>query len=158
MGYPDRRASSAPADPTLPRVSERVEIPIGFKVVGVEVVSLSTAPLVAKTMIPSAVVPKPGLGPIDRTTMNPEFYGRAGFQPQRMADLGYEGFERGANVALLKVSPVRWDATTGRLERVGRVTVRLRAGARRRPPGAPQRIVPEWDTRAGFATASPVSR
>ena len=70
--------------PDLPWVGERVEIPSGLKVVGVEVVSIESAPLAERAMMPSAILPRPGLGPIERTAPDPEYFARVRVNP----DLG----------------------------------------------------------------------
>jgi hypothetical protein len=108
-GVPETRAGR----PDLPSVSERVEIPIDMKAVGIEVLSVDTELAAAKVRLPSAIKPTPGLGVVERSAADPRYF-TAGVQPERVAELGHQGFERGRKFAYVLVSPVRWDAASGR--------------------------------------------
>ncbi len=145
-----------PGRPDLPLLGEPIELPDGVRVVGVEVTSLATAVLSARTRVPAAVKALPGLGPIIRTDPDPAFYGRSGFAPpSAQAILGYEGWMRGHHVAWLQVNPVRWDPASGRLERITRMTVRLTLEPYEDPNVVRrERIVPECEDSRPFATPS----
>jgi len=136
-----------PGHPDLPMLSEMVELPAGERVVSVEVVSLATAVLSPVARVPTAARAKPGLGPIERTEPDPAIYGRAGFPPpSAQVELGYQGWMRGRHLASLRVNPVRWDAASGRLERIERLTVRLHLEPHVDTDVVPrERIVPEWE-------------
>ena len=146
--------------PALPWVSELIELPLGTRVAGVEVTGLETAPLAEGVRLPSTVVPKPGLGPIERSTPDPAYFERAGFQPETPVVLGTQGWQRGRGYASLRICPVRWDAKSGRLERVSRLTVRLTLAPATDSPVARYRIVPEWEELGGVGierAAAPLS-
>ncbi len=142
-------AEDAAGLPDLPWISQRVDLPEGQRVSSVEVISIETELLRARAALPSAVIPKPGLGPIERSTPDPERFARAGFQPETPVRVGTQGYQAGHGVAMLLVSPVRWDAASGRLERVTRLRVRLTLES---DPGTPlkrERIVRQWEPRRG---------
>ena len=134
-----------PGRPDLPLVSERVDVPIGYRVASVRLLKLVTAPLGERVEVPTAMVVKPGLGEIERTPRNAAFFSHAGMQPSIPVELGYQGFQRGSNVAWLQVSPVRWDAVSGRLERVDRMSVELVLEPASQIPVVRERVVPEWE-------------
>jgi peptidase C25-like protein/VCBS repeat protein len=148
-----------PGRPDLPMVGELIELPAGVRVVGVEVVSLATAMLSPAARVPTAARAKHEIGPIDRTDPDPEFYGRSGFAPaSAQVELGYQGWMRGRHLASLRVNPVRWDAASGRLERIERMTVRLRLEPHVGPDVVPrERIVPEWEVDRPSLAARPVA-
>lgn len=143
-----------PGHPDLPLVGERVELPAGMQVTGVQVVSMSTAPIASSARIPSAVVVEPGLGPVKRTAPDAALFGHVGFLPESPVQLGLQGDQRGANVAWLQVAPARWNPATGALERIDHVRVRLTLSPGGGSDLVRQRIVPEWEGGA-TATSSP---
>jgi hypothetical protein len=155
--------------PDLPWVGELVEIPAGMKVQRVEIVEASTAPLAARAQLPSAPKVEPGLNSVVRTAPDPAWFGRRGFQPESPVRLGAQGSQRGRNLVALQVCPVRWDASTGRLDRVSRVRLRLVLEPGTEPVLTRERIVPEWEdgpargiaalggARAGIAAARPAN-
>ena len=134
-----------PGRPDLPQRGEPLELPAGMRVAQVEVVALETAPLGAGVRMASAIVARPGVEPVERSAPDPAFYLHAGFQPEVPVRLGAQGFARGRNVATLNVTPLRWDAASGALERVSRVRVRLTLEPAVERPLERQRIVPEWE-------------
>jgi len=134
-----------PGHADLPLAAERVDLPPGTRVAKLEVVDVETAALAAQAHVPSAVVAKPGLGPIVRTAPDPMVFARDAWQPEQLASVGAQGDQRGANVAYLQVSPVRWNPVTGVLERVSRVHVRLTLEASTTPALRRERIVPAWE-------------
>ena len=75
--------------PDLPWVSERVDLPEGMRVTGVEVVSLATQPLRDGVLIAAAPSTQPGAGPGDRSTPDAKAYAAQGFVPAQVAALGF---------------------------------------------------------------------
>ncbi len=149
VDLPNALREFVPGSPDLPWTSERVTIPIGTRVSGVEVVAIETAPLAEGVRLPTSIRVAPGLGPFERTPADPAFYGRPGFQPDVPVVLGAQGFERGEAVATLRVCPVRWSAVSGRLERVARLRVRLTLEPTEERPVSRDRVVPEWEVASG---------
>ncbi|MBI1797228.1 MAG: VCBS repeat-containing protein [Candidatus Eisenbacteria bacterium] len=147
-----------PGKPDLPVVGENIEIPAGMRVTGVEVRSIVTDLLSASARIPAAIKPKPGLEPIERTAPDPAWYGRAGFpEVSSTARVTTQGWMRGRHMVGLEINPVRWDATSGRLERVSSVDVRLTMEPAVDKDMAPrERIVPEFETDGFHAVANPM--
>ena len=129
-GSPETRAGL----PDLPTITERIVLPDGQRVARLEIVSLETAPLGTSVRLATAASPQPGSFTIERTAPDSAAYARAGFQPDPVATLATQGYEAGASVALVRVSPVRWNAASGALERVTRLRVRLVLD---RDPGQP---------------------
>ncbi len=114
--------------PDLPWTGEMVELPDGARVTGIEVLEIETEPLGEGVRLPSAQRVTPGLGPTERTPEDPVAFSRPGFQPDSPVQLGVQGFQQGKSMASLRICPVRWDAASGRLERVNRIRVRLILG------------------------------
>ena len=134
--------------PDLPWMGELVEVPAGLRLVRVEVLDLQSASLAASARIPSAIRPTPGLGPIERSAPDPELFSRPGFQPESPVRLGPQGWMRGRDLASLQICPVRWDASTGQLERLTRLRLRLELEPGLAAPAKRERIVPEWEDAA----------
>src|SRR5437867_2500413 len=140
-GVPEDR----PGYPDLPSVTERVDLPAGQRVADLEVVSLETALLADAVRLPAAFDLRPGRPTPERTAPDPGAFTRRGFQPAIPARLGVQGTQRERNLAAIQVWPVRWDAASGRLERVVRLRLRIWL-----EPGGPvplkrERIIPEWE-------------
>lgn len=152
-GMPEFR----PGRPDLPRLAERIVLPPGTHVASLQVMSVETAPLAAAVRLASAIRPTPGLGPVERSTPDPAWFSRPGFQPVEPVKLATQGCERGEDVALLEVHPVRWNAATGELQRVASVRVRLVLESG--PPGpAPverRRVVAAWESRGARLQVAP---
>ena len=138
-------AERRPGRPDLPAVAERVELPADMKVVGVEVTALETAPLAEGVRIAPALVIRHDAREEHLSAPDPSLYALATPQPANPVVLGVQGFERGHRVAWLLVTPVRWMAATGRLERIRRLAVRLTLAPSRERPLARGRVVPEWE-------------
>ncbi len=157
VGMTGSTREDRPGHPDLPVLGELIELPPGMRVTGLEVISAGTAPLGARVLVPAAVRAKPGLGPVERTAPDPAIYGRAGFLPtSSLVEVGHQGSMRGRNMAALRVRPVRWDAASGRLERVERLRVRLTLEPFVDPDVVPrERIVPEWEVDRPFLTPGP---
>ncbi len=143
--------------PDLPLVGERVELPPGSRLAAVEIIGLETAPLAQDVRLPSAMLMRPGVDSVERSAPDPVVFGRAGFVPERLAQVGAQGFERGQGVAYVVVAPVRWNPATGELERVERVRLRLVLEATAERPLERERVVPEWED-GGVGTALPGAR
>jgi hypothetical protein len=140
--------------PDLPWVSERVELPDGQRVARIEIVSLEGAPLASGVRIPTAVRALPSSFAIERTAPDSVYFARAGLQPDPPAEVALQGYEDGTGVALLRVWPVRWDASSGALERLTRLRVRL---VLEPDPGHPvrrERIGLPWLKPSGAVAAS----
>ncbi len=142
-----------PGHPDLPQVGEPIELPVGTRLAGVEVLGLETASLARGVRLPSAQILRHGTEPVERSTPDPALFGRAGFVPDELVRVGMEGFERGRNVAYLLVSPARWNPATGELERVDRLRVRLTLEPTTDRPLERERVVPEWEEPSALAAA-----
>ncbi len=140
--------------PDLPWLGLRVALPPGERLAGVEMSGLETVALAGGVRLASAIRPVPGLGRIERSVPDPEVFARRGFVPEVPAETGAQGFERGANVASLRVSPVRWNPSTGDLEAVTRLTVRLTLEPTGARPLARERVVAEWEPGVNVAARS----
>ncbi|HUK62830.1 MAG TPA: C25 family cysteine peptidase, partial [Dongiaceae bacterium] len=111
--------------PDLPRLEERIEIPVDMRVTAVEVAAVEFEPFADAVTVAPALETSHDLGPEHRTAPDPGLYARTAPQPDAPIRLGYQGYQRGHHYAWVEVTPVRWTAAGGRLERVSRVTVRL---------------------------------
>lgn len=131
--------------PDLPWIAERIDLPAGMKVTGVEVVAVTTELLRDGVRIPAALSARPGAMVGERSAPDQRFFAAGTFQPEQLVALGTQGSLRGRNVAYLRIAPTRWNPQTGRLERVTALKVRLTVG-----DGAPsavvrERIVRDWE-------------
>lgn len=131
--------------PDLPWVAERVELPEGQRVTGVEVLDIRTEVAAHGARIAPALVLSPGLGPTERTKPDARYFAAAVAQPEEIVGLGEQGGMRGHNVAMLRVSPARWNPATGELERVTSVRVRLTLDSGAEPMVPRERIVRAWE-------------
>jgi hypothetical protein len=111
--------------PDLPWTTRRIAVPEGQRVARIELTSIETSPLRSGARLHGAIVPKPGLGTIDRAAPDLELYARGVFLPEAPVELGAQGFERGRGFATLRIAPARWNPVTGQLEAVQRVKLRL---------------------------------
>ncbi|MFI5370378.1 MAG: C25 family cysteine peptidase [Candidatus Eisenbacteria bacterium] len=150
-GVPERRAGH----PDLPTIAERLEIPAGMRVDRVEVVTLETAPLGEPVMVAPAREVRRDDGPEPATAPDPALYASAAFQPDLPVRLGYQGYQRENHYAWLEVTPVRWAAASGRLERVSRLVVRLTLEPSATRPIPRERVVAEWEPRHAGVVSSP---
>lgn len=139
--------------PDLPLVGERVELPPGQRLAAVELVGLETAPLAQGVRLPSAMLMRPGVDSLERSAPDPAIFGRAGFVPEQLVQVGAQGFERGQSVAYLVIAPVRWNPATGELERIELVRVRLVLEATSERPLERERVVPDWEDGGAGAAA-----
>ena len=143
-----------PGRPDLPLVGERIELPVGLRLAGVEVLGLETASLARSVRMPGAQLLRPDSDVVERTAPDPAIFARPGFYPEVPVQVGAQGFERGRNIAHVVVSPVRWDPATGDLERIERVRVRLVLEPTPERPLERLRVVPEWE---GAGDAGPAA-
>src|SRR5262245_58342477 len=131
--------------PDLPWISERVDLPAGMKVTRVEVLAAVTEPMAERVRVAPALSARPGAPADERSTPDARAYGLAGFQPAVLAATGAQGSLRGRNVAYLRIAPARWDAASGRLERVTQLRLRLTLEDGAAPAVTRERIVREWE-------------
>src|SRR5262245_6940420 len=131
--------------PDLPWISERVDLPAGTRLTGVEVLSVETERMGTGLRLATARVARPGAAPGERTPEDAALYARSGFQPEALALPGIQGSLRGRQVAYLRIAPARWDARTGQLERVTRLKLRLTVEDGAAPAVTRERIVREWE-------------
>lgn len=131
--------------PDLPWVAERIDLPAGMKVTGVEVVSFQSELLRDAVRIAPALVTRPGAGPGERTAADASAYAVSGFVPAELARVGTQGSMRGRNVAYVRIAPTRWDPATGRLERISSMQLRLTVEDGAAPAVVRERIVREWE-------------
>jgi hypothetical protein len=150
----DAMREFAPGQPDLPMVSEIVDLPAGMRVANVSVAGLDSRVWQTGVRVLPSVIVRPGLTPDERTAPDPVAYARAGFQ--QPVELIGVGNQRGVRKAMLRVNPVRWDASSGRLEQIRSLTVRLQLEPDTRSHGdlVRERIVPEWED---GAAASPTT-
>ncbi len=140
--------------PDLPWISQRVDLPDGMRVVSVEVVDQAFEPLARGVRLAPAMVARPGLGPVERTAPDPQYFGASAPQPEQLVVLGEQGFLRGRHVAYLRVSPARWNPATGLVERATRLRVRLTLEPGGGEPVPRERIVREWED-GGLPSGTP---
>ena len=150
LGYtsvelPGAQRESRAGHPDLPWLSERIELPAGMHVTGVEVVDLATRVVAQGANVAPAIVPAPGLGPIERSKPDAAFFASSTAQPDEMVALGAQGDMRGHNVAMLRVSPSQWLPSTGEVRVVTRLSVRLTLEPGGEAPLQRLRVVPEWE-------------
>ena len=135
----------AAGHPDLPWVAERVDLPAGMRITGVEVVSLASELLRDGVRIPAALSARPGAAVGERSVADDRFFTSAQFQPEQLVAVGTQGSLRGRNVAYLRVAPTRWNPQTGRLERITSLKVRLTVENGAAPAVTRERIVREWE-------------
>lgn len=111
--------------PDLPWIGREIDLPDGVRLTRVEITGLETRTLRASVRLQGAIVPKPGLGPIDRAAPDAALYARGVFLPEAPVEIGAQGFMAGRHVASLRVAPARWNPGSGALEAVTRVRLRL---------------------------------
>ncbi len=131
--------------PDLPWIAERVDVPAGMKITGVEVVAVETELLADGVKLAPARSARSGAAPGARSTEDARYFTSASFQPERLVELGTQGSLRGRNVAFLRVAPARWNPQTGRLERVTRIQLRIVVEDGAAPAVTRERIVREWE-------------
>lgn len=137
-----------PGRPDLPWLAERIDLPAGMRATAVEVLDAESAVVATGATVAPAMVVSPGLGPVERTTPDPFYFSATTPQPEEFVGLGEQGSLRGRNVAYLRVSPARWNPSTGEVERIARVRVRVTLEPELSRPVARERIVREWEDEA----------
>lgn len=131
--------------PDLPWFAESIDLPAGQRLASVEVLSVETTSLGTATLLAPAVSPTPGLGPILRSSPDARFFEGAATQPEQIVRMGMQGSLRGRGVATLQIAAARWQPSSGQLERVARVRVRLTLEEDASEVIRRERIVPEWE-------------
>ncbi len=131
--------------PDLPWIAERVDLPAGMRVTGVEVLSMTSELLRDGVRIPAALSARPGAVDGERSVADARFFASPSFQPEQLVAVGTQGSLRGRNVAFLRVAPTRWSPQTGRLERITSLKVRLTVTDGALPAVVRERIVREWE-------------
>src|SRR5438094_5206747 len=131
--------------PDLPGISERGDLPAGMRLVSVEVVAAQTELWADGVRVAPALSSRAGAPPDERSAASALFYTSASFQPEVLAATGVQGSLRGRNVAYLRIAPARWNAQTGRLERVTSLDLKLTLEDGAEPAVTRERIVREWE-------------
>jgi hypothetical protein len=142
--------------PDLPYLAERVELPEGMQVTAVEVLSVESTPIATGARLAPAVVPTPGLGPVERSRPDARYFATTAAQPEELVGLGAQGSMRGRNIAWLRVGASQWNPASGEVRAVTGVRVRLTL----EPGGVPavrrERIVREWEDGSGLGSGVPL--
>ncbi len=135
---------AAPGWPDLPAVPEAVELPSSQEVERVEVVEARWRPWTRAHLMP-AQRPAPSFGSPEWTGPDAAAYDRSGWLPEQTVSLGSQGWMRGTHLAHLLVRPARWSPSSGALETLEEVRVRLVMRPTRTTPVPRERVVPEWE-------------
>ncbi len=136
----------SPGAPDLPWIAEAVDVPAGFRVAGVEVLSAEWQALASGVRVAPAIEPTPGLDEVRRTAPDARLYASADFVPTAPVRVGEQGSMRGRNLAYLRLAAARWQPASGQLQRLASVRVRVTLEPALRTDVAPrERIVPEWE-------------
>ncbi len=136
--------------PLLPRKAVLVGIPFGARL-HLEVVSAETEDLGSHRVEPSPAEEILGDGdfatPIQRFTIDEEYYSRGGTYPAAVAELGDQGTLRHQRVVRVVLNPFQYSARTGALTLHRRVVVRISIVETKRPSGLTNAVspAPEWD-------------
>jgi len=125
--HPDGYLTLTEGLPCLPVVPFKVALPAGCRATSMEVVGAEYAPLRASTEIaPSGGCFPLSEGPSDEAPVpDQHIYGRSGFWPLDPVEFTGSGAIRGIPIATMNVNPVRWDPSTGVLEALTGLEVRL---------------------------------
>ncbi|MCK4512161.1 hypothetical protein KAW64_10500, partial [bacterium] len=136
--------------PSLPRKAVLVGIPFGARL-DLEVVSVETENLGSHRVEPSPVEEILGDGefatPVQRFTIDEEYYSRGGTYPAAVAELGAQGTLRHQRVARIVLNPFQYSARTGALALHRKILVRISIVETKRPSGLTEavRLEPEWE-------------
>src|SRR5262249_14356391 len=131
--------------PDLPWISERVDLPAGMRITGVEGVDVGTPGLADGVRWAPALSARPGAAPGERSLADAAVFSSPDFQPAVLAALGTQGSLRGRNVAYLRIAPARWNPQTGQLQKISRLKLRLTLADGAAPAVPRERIVREWE-------------
>lgn len=143
-----------PGHPDLPWITERIDLPAGMRATAIEVADVETGVVARGARIAPAAVVTAGITPLERTKPDARYFSASTPQPEQFVGLGEQGSLRGRNVAYLRVSPALWNPSTGEIERVARVRVRVTIEAATELPVVRERIVREWEDE-GLPTGVP---
>jgi hypothetical protein len=136
VAMPGAVREAAAGRPDLPVIAQRLDLPDGMRVRAVSIAEEERAPLAARAL----VRPMPSVIPSAAPA-------RAALEtPAPEVELGSQGSMRGHQVAWLLVRPVRWDAQSGRMERLSRIKVNLELESSHEDVVPRERIVREWES------------
>ena len=150
VGAPRYGHTDAAGLPSLPRKAVLIGIPFGARL-DLEVVSVETENLGSHRVEPSPMEEILGDGdfatPVQRFTIDEEYYSRGGTYPAAVAELGAQGTLRHQRVARVVLNPFQYSARTGVLTLHRRVIVRISIVETKRPSGLTDAVgpAPEWE-------------
>ncbi|MCK4409917.1 MAG: hypothetical protein KAW67_07515, partial [Candidatus Eisenbacteria sp.] len=136
--------------PLLPRKAVLIGIPFGARL-DLEVISAETENLGSHRVEPSPAEEILGDGdfatPVQRFTIDEDYYSRGGTYPVSVAELGAQGTLRHQRVARVVLNPFQYSARTGALTLHRRILVRLSIVDAKRPSDLTEavRLEPEWE-------------
>jgi hypothetical protein len=136
--------------PSLPRKAVLVGVPFGARL-ALEVVSTESENLGVHRVEPTPAEEILGDGefatPVQRFTIDEDYYGRGGTFPFAIAELGAQGTLRHQRVARVVLNPFQYSASSGSLTLHRKILVRISIVETRRPPGLTDavRAEPEWE-------------
>ncbi len=136
--------------PSLPRKAVLVGVPFGARL-AFEVVSTESENLGRQRIEPAPAEEFFGEGefvtPIERFTIDEDYYGRGGTYPAAVAELGEQGTLRHQRVARVVLNPFQYSASSGSLTLHRTILVRVSIVEARRPAGLTDavRVEPEWE-------------
>src|ERR1041384_5578674 len=99
--------SVAAGQPELPWIDEQIELPPGTRVSAIQVTSTSTSAWADHVRLPAAWTFSKDTHAVLRSTPDAAAFSRPGFQPEQVAQVGMQGWQRGRSVASLRLCPVR---------------------------------------------------
>jgi hypothetical protein len=150
VGAPRYDHTATAGLPSLPRKSVLIGIPFGARL-DLEIVSAET-----ENLGPHRVEPYPteeilGDGdfatPVQRFTIDEDYYSRGGTYPASVAELGDQGTLRHQRVVRVVLNPFQYSARTGTLTLHRRLVVRVSIVETKRPSGLTDAVgpAPEWE-------------
>lgn len=120
MQIPGMQVGGNVGDPALPVMTRLVEVPHGakvsVKVTGREVQKIALSDLQVKAPIKPRQPPQPKDDTVVPFAHNPQAYTAPGFQQETLATVEEVGMMRDHRLVLVKVAPVAYEPTTGKLE------------------------------------------
>jgi hypothetical protein len=125
--HPEGYLTQAEGLPCLPVVPAKVALPAGCRATSMEVVSQEWVSLRASARIaPSGELFAISEGPSDEPTVpDRHVYGYDGYWPQSPLEFTGSGAIRGIPIATMNLRPVRWNPTSGSLEALSALEVRV---------------------------------
>ncbi len=125
--HPDGYLTQTEGLPCLPVVPVKIALPTGCRATSIEVINAEYTTLRTSTQVsPSGGCFPLNEGPSDTPPVpDSHVYGYSGFWPLKPIEFTGSGAIRGIPIATMNVSPVRWDPSTGVLEALTGLKVRL---------------------------------